>query len=62
MEKESPRTDFLPLFSLCGFTAVLIYSFICEQGLRCQAVGPFGVERHFRGERNSTEERGGEGI
>lgn len=62
MEKEFPRTGFLPLFSLCCFTVVLIYSFICEQGLRCQAVGPFVVERPFGGERNRTEERGGEGI
>lgn len=61
IENESPRTVSSCLFSLYCFI-VVIYSFICAQGLRYQVVGSFGVERHFGGERNSMEGRGGEGI
>ena len=62
VENESPRTVSSCLFSLYCFIVIVIYSFVCAQGLRYQVVGSFGVERHFGGERNSTEGRGGEGI
>lgn len=55
----------LPASSLCIVSLLqlfIIYSLVCAQGLRYQVAGAFGVERHFGGERNSEEGRGGEGI